>query len=424
MTDEAYRTCARCRRRVRCSTWPSARGRCTGCTSRSSPTWCRASTTTRRSCARWRSGSRPRIGPDTPWHVTRFFPYLDFADVPATPLKTLRRARGDRSRGGPALRLPRQRRRSRAARTRSAPRAGPPRSSVTASPCVDDTTRDGALRELRREPQPHRRGTAMSAGRPLHPDTERAPQGCSCGSTTRVRSATWTTSASSVSRPGTTSIVVDVPFELRPSAPPEGVSARDRRAWSTRSTWPPTSRAPPRKRASSSTSPTCCPTRISHSCSGRSLATPVRRCTAPSTSVCSMRCTATGSTSVTRGCCWRSPRRPGWRGRPSETAWVDARYEERLHAFRHLAAAMGVTATPSALICNELAHRFAARRRARGSDLALPSHPRGREGGVGLSAARSGPECEALQWRGLAGALAPIATVAALYLEAKVRCLP
>jgi len=33
------------------------------------------------------------IGADTPWHVTRFFPYLDFADIPATPLRTLRRAR-------------------------------------------------------------------------------------------------------------------------------------------------------------------------------------------------------------------------------------------------------------------------------------------------------------------------------------------
>jgi len=38
----------------------------------------------------------------------------------------------------------------------------------------------------------------------------------------------------------------------------------------------------------------------------------------------------------------------------AETAWADTRYEGRLHAFRHLAAAMGVTATPSALICNQL----------------------------------------------------------------------
>jgi pyruvate formate lyase activating enzyme len=30
---------------------------------------------------------------DTPWHITRFFPYLDFADLPPTPLATLRRAR-------------------------------------------------------------------------------------------------------------------------------------------------------------------------------------------------------------------------------------------------------------------------------------------------------------------------------------------
>jgi pyruvate formate lyase activating enzyme len=33
------------------------------------------------------------LGPDTPWHVTRFFPYLEFADVPATPIPKLRRAR-------------------------------------------------------------------------------------------------------------------------------------------------------------------------------------------------------------------------------------------------------------------------------------------------------------------------------------------
>jgi pyruvate formate lyase activating enzyme len=33
------------------------------------------------------------LGPDTPWHVTRFFPYLDFAHLPPTPLATLRRAR-------------------------------------------------------------------------------------------------------------------------------------------------------------------------------------------------------------------------------------------------------------------------------------------------------------------------------------------
>ena len=33
------------------------------------------------------------LGPDTPWHVTRFVPYLEFADVPMTPLATLQRAR-------------------------------------------------------------------------------------------------------------------------------------------------------------------------------------------------------------------------------------------------------------------------------------------------------------------------------------------
>jgi pyruvate formate lyase activating enzyme len=33
------------------------------------------------------------LGRDTPWHITRFFPDLDFAHVPATPVPTLRRAR-------------------------------------------------------------------------------------------------------------------------------------------------------------------------------------------------------------------------------------------------------------------------------------------------------------------------------------------
>ena len=43
-----------------------------------------------RSLARWIAEA---LGPGTPWHITRFFPYLDFAHVPATPLETLRRAR-------------------------------------------------------------------------------------------------------------------------------------------------------------------------------------------------------------------------------------------------------------------------------------------------------------------------------------------
>jgi predicted DsbA family dithiol-disulfide isomerase len=37
-----------------------------------------------------------------------------------------------------------------------------------------------------------------------------------------------------------------------------------------------------------------------------------------------------------------------------EAAWGSERYEQRLHSFRHLAIALGVTATPAALICNEL----------------------------------------------------------------------
>lgn len=45
---------------------------------------------TLRGIASWIAAS---LGPDTPWHITRFFPYLDLADVPATPIPTLERAR-------------------------------------------------------------------------------------------------------------------------------------------------------------------------------------------------------------------------------------------------------------------------------------------------------------------------------------------
>jgi len=33
------------------------------------------------------------LGPDTPWHITRFFPYLELSHLPPTPISTLRRAR-------------------------------------------------------------------------------------------------------------------------------------------------------------------------------------------------------------------------------------------------------------------------------------------------------------------------------------------
>lgn len=39
--------------------------------------------------AEWISGS---LGPDTPWHVTRFVPYLEFAEEEPTPIATLERA--------------------------------------------------------------------------------------------------------------------------------------------------------------------------------------------------------------------------------------------------------------------------------------------------------------------------------------------
>ena len=43
-----------------------------------------------RAIARWIA---VELGPKTPWHVTRFVPYLEFADLEMTPLATLRRAR-------------------------------------------------------------------------------------------------------------------------------------------------------------------------------------------------------------------------------------------------------------------------------------------------------------------------------------------
>ena len=43
-----------------------------------------------RAMARWIA---TELGPQTPWHVTRFIPYLEFADLPATPVETLERAR-------------------------------------------------------------------------------------------------------------------------------------------------------------------------------------------------------------------------------------------------------------------------------------------------------------------------------------------
>jgi len=43
-----------------------------------------------RDMAHWIAQS---LGPDTPWHVTRFVPYLEFADLAPTPVSTLLRAR-------------------------------------------------------------------------------------------------------------------------------------------------------------------------------------------------------------------------------------------------------------------------------------------------------------------------------------------
>jgi pyruvate formate lyase activating enzyme len=48
------------------------------------------STAELREMAEWIAGS---IGPETPWHITRFFPYLEYSDLEPTPLETLRTAR-------------------------------------------------------------------------------------------------------------------------------------------------------------------------------------------------------------------------------------------------------------------------------------------------------------------------------------------
>jgi pyruvate formate lyase activating enzyme len=43
-----------------------------------------------RSIATWIASE---LGADTPWHVTRFMPYLEFAELQETPIATLERAR-------------------------------------------------------------------------------------------------------------------------------------------------------------------------------------------------------------------------------------------------------------------------------------------------------------------------------------------
>ena len=45
---------------------------------------------TLRGIAEWVSGA---LGPDTPWHLTRFFPYLELSHLPPTPVPTLEHAR-------------------------------------------------------------------------------------------------------------------------------------------------------------------------------------------------------------------------------------------------------------------------------------------------------------------------------------------
>ena len=47
--------------------------------------------------AHWIVGT---LGPDTPWHLTRFLPHADLADVPPTPVATLERAHGIATQAG------------------------------------------------------------------------------------------------------------------------------------------------------------------------------------------------------------------------------------------------------------------------------------------------------------------------------------
>ena len=89
------------------------------------------------------------LGPETAWHVTRFFPYLEFAHLPPTPIATLPARSRDRARGGPLSRLPRQRRRARrrghglsaVRRRRSSERTG---FSVRARPWTRDDAESAA----------------------------------------------------------------------------------------------------------------------------------------------------------------------------------------------------------------------------------------------------------------------------------------
>ena len=52
-----------------------------------------------RDIARWIATA---LGPETPWHVTRFIPYLEFADLRADAARDARARPRDRARGGAA----------------------------------------------------------------------------------------------------------------------------------------------------------------------------------------------------------------------------------------------------------------------------------------------------------------------------------
>jgi pyruvate formate lyase activating enzyme len=41
--------------------------------------------------------NRQELGPDTPWHISRFFPAYRMADIPPTPLATLQRAKANKN---------------------------------------------------------------------------------------------------------------------------------------------------------------------------------------------------------------------------------------------------------------------------------------------------------------------------------------
>ena len=194
----------------------------------------RRSTTTRstlRGIARWIA---TRSGADTPWHVTRFFPYLELVAPAADAARDAAPRARDRPRGGPRVRLPRQRGRGgrrghhlpRLRDGRGAPRRLPRSSRSTcaraparaaASPWATGSARIADART--------RAGRAASAASPLDPPARGGFAASWRSSTTRARSATSTTCGSSGWPPSTASTSCRSRSSCAPTCPTEGISA-------------------------------------------------------------------------------------------------------------------------------------------------------------------------------------------------------